>query len=237
MTAQLGSSRFWIAFVAVLLLLPLAACGGDDDDDDDEDEKEATPVDGTFVGKLSETDAFVAVVAAPRAEGQDRRRVTVFVCDGRRLCELFRGESTGNTFSAGSEDDDAEAKGELSAEEAKGTIEVGDDEPIRYQAAQATATSGLYDLTVSRNGRIRGASEAGVALRGSSTLPSPGTGRLRLADGTRLRFDIATGSADANLGLRPGQLRLIVLPDRKLAGAGMNRGNGADSVYFVRASK
>jgi hypothetical protein len=225
--------RLWILFAVALLLIPVASCGGDDDDDDDE--KEPTPVNGTFVGKLADTDALIAVAGLPPAKDADRRQVNSFVCDGRRTCEWFPGTAPSNTFTAQSADEDAEAKGELSGEAAKGTIELGDDEPVEYQLSQATATSGLYELTFSRNGKIRGASAAGVALTGNSTLPDAGSGTLKLADGTRLRLEITTGSAEGDLGLRPGQIRLIVLPDRTLAGAARARGGG--EILFVRSSK
>lgn len=52
------------SFGVLLLLAALAGCGGDED--------EAKPITGTFVGKVSDTDAFVAVVAAPAREGMDR---------------------------------------------------------------------------------------------------------------------------------------------------------------------
>jgi hypothetical protein len=216
--------------------MPLAGCGGDDDDDGDDKDKEGTPITGTFVGKLPETNAFVSVAAAPRARAEDRRQVTVFVCDGRRICEWFPGATTGNSFSVASEDDDAKAEGDLSDKAAKGTIELGDEEPVNYEASSAPATAGVYDLTVSRKGKITGASEAGVALTGTAELPAPGSGTLKLADGKRVKFDIAEGSADGTLGLRPGQLRLIIQPDRRVAGAGMNPGGGT-SVFFVRSSK
>jgi hypothetical protein len=230
------SSRhgFWISLTAVLLVMPLAGCGGDDDGDDKD--KKGTSITGTFVGKLPETNAFVAVAAAPPARAEDRRQVTVFVCDGRRVCEWFPGATTGNSFSVASEDDDAKAEGELSDEVAKGTIELGDEEPVRYEARSAPATAGVYDLTVSRKGKIRGASEAGVALTGNVDLPAPGTGTLKLADGKRVKFDTAEGPSDGTLGLRPGQLRLIIQPDRKLTGAGMNPGGGT-TLYFVRSSE
>jgi hypothetical protein len=213
----------------------MAGCGGDDDDGDDKN-KNGTPVAGTFVGKLPETDAFVSVAAAPPARGEDQRQVTVFVCDGKSVCEWFPGSTTGNSFSVSSDDDDAKAEGDLSDKAAKGTVELGDEEPVQYEASSAPATAGVYNLTVSKKGKITGASEAGVALTGNVDLPAPGKGTLKLADGKRVKFDAAKGPADGTLGLRPGQLRLIIQPDRKLAGAGMNPGGGT-SLFYVRSSE
>jgi hypothetical protein len=218
--------------LALLLLPALAGCGGDDGDE--EDDQRARPVAGTYVSKVQGSEAFVSVVAAPPAKGQDKRVVTVFVCDARRLCELFSGSAAANDFTARASGGGGEAKGKLSAKAATGTIEPAGGESLRYRAVQATATSGLYDLTVSNAGRVRGASAAGVALRGNLELPPPGAGTLRLADGKRLRLDVAAGSGE--LRLRPGQLRLIVLPDRQLRGAGRSRG-GEGTTFLVRSAK
>ena len=212
------------------LLLGLAGMPGCGGGDDDESERRPKPVAGTYVAKVDGSPAFVSVVAEPRTKGQDRRSVSVFVCDGRRLCELFSGTAAANDFTARA-GGGGQARGKLTARAASGTIAPEGGEELRYNAPQATATSGLYDLTVSRAGRVTGASAAGVALRGSLELPPPGTGTLRLADGKRLRFQAVEGSGE--LRLRPGQLRLIVLPDRQLRGAGRGREGGG--AFFMRS--
>jgi hypothetical protein len=222
-----------ISFASALLLTPLPGCGGDDGGGGNE------PVTGTFVGRVQGTKAFVAVVAAPAREGQDRRDVTVYVCDARRICELFSGSASGDDFEASSDDRDAQANGKLSAKAVTGTIELADRKPIRYKTSQATATAGLYDLTVSSNGRLRGASAAGVGLTGRSTAPSPGTGTLKLADGSRLRFDVTRYSGNDPIRLRAGQVRLIVLSGGRLRGAGKSRrtAGGGESQFFIRSSR
>jgi hypothetical protein len=230
------SSRhgFWISLV-VLLLASLAGCG---DDDGDEAEKKAKHVAGTFVGKAQGSDAFVAVVAAPPEKGQDKREVTVFVCDAKRLCESFSGSASGNDFTATG--DGGEARATLTAETATGRVEVPGAATVRYTAAAATATAGVYDLTVSANGRIRGASAAGVGLKGQSTLPRPGNGSIRLADGRRLRFQVTRNSGDDPVRLGPGEMRLIVLQDGQLKGAAKSRpaeGGEASDFFVLSATK
>jgi hypothetical protein len=236
------SSRWgsWVSIVAVLLLLAsLVGCGDDDggdgDGDDDKSDQAGKPVAGTFVGKVRTTDAFVSVVAAPVVKGQDKREITVFVCDAKRLCESFTGSASGNGFVAAAAGGEGEAKGKLSAKAATGSIELPDGKTVRYKAGQATATAGLYELTVSANGKIRGASASGVGLTGKSTLPEPGTGSLKLADGKRVKFDATENSADNPSGMRAGQVRLIVTPDYKLSGAGRSAGGG-DVNFFIRSS-
>jgi hypothetical protein len=234
------SSRhaFWIPLVVMLLFGAMAGCGGDDDDDGDDRDRTSRPVQGTFVGKARGSDAFVAVVAAPPAKGEDKREVSVFVCDAKRLCETFSGSATGNDFTA--EAENGEAQTTLTAKAATGRVELPDAGTVRYRAGTATATAGVYALTVSANGRIRGASAAGVALKGQSTLPEPGNGSIRLADGRRLKFDATRNSSDDPISLKPGEMRLIVLEDGQLKGAAKSRpaeGGEASDFYVMSAPK
>jgi hypothetical protein len=229
--------HFGLPIALLLALLPaaLAGCGGDDDNGEEDGDRRVRPVAGTFVSKVQGSEAFVSVVAAPRAKGQSKRVITVLACDGEDLCELYSGAAAANSFTLKPAGGEGEAKGELTAKAASGTIEPPDGDTLDYRAVQATATSGFYDLTVTRDGRLRGASASGVALKGNVELPPPGSGTLRLADGNRVRFEVAESSGDVP-GLRPGQLRLIMLPDRRLRGAGKSRGGG-QAAFFVRSSK
>jgi hypothetical protein len=233
-----GRSGLWTAFAAVVILLASAAgCGGSDGDDGDETEQTAKPVTGTFVGKVSKPDTFVSVVAEPASNGQERRPVTVYACDAGRRCELFPGSATGNEFSATAEGGEGQADGKLSRRSASGSIELPGEESASYKADRATAAAGVYNLTVSANGRIRGASAAGVALTGTSTLPEPGSGTLKLADGSRLKFRTTRTSAEI-ARLEAGQLRLIVLSNGQLRGVGKTRPaeDGDPLVFFVRSA-
>ena len=231
-----GRSGLWTAFAAVAILLAsVAGCGGSDDDDGDDANRRPRPVAGTYVGKVPNTDTFVSVVAEPASKGQERRAVTVYACDARRLCELFSGSATGNEFSARAEGGEGEADGKLTRRSASGSIELPGGESVSYKADRATAAAGVYNLTVSANGRIRGASAAGVALTGSSTLPQPGRGTLKLADGSRLEFRTTRASADAG-ALDAGQVRLIVLSNGQLRGIGKTRQGEDQLVFFIRSA-
>jgi hypothetical protein len=233
---MLKRTRSLLPFIVVLLAAPVAACG-DDDGDDGQVDKKAKPVAGTFVGKVADTEAFVSVVAAPPAKGADKREVAVLVCDAKRLCEGFSGTATGNDFVA-TADGDGEAKGTVSEKSAKGSIELPGGKTVRYKAGPATATAGVYDLTVSRNGKLTGASAAGVGLTGKSELPAPGPGTLKLADGKRLKVVLTRSAGGDQLSLPAGQARLIVLPDYQLRGAGKSRrtSGGSDADFFIRSS-
>jgi hypothetical protein len=233
------SGRFGIAGTLVgglLLLASPVGCGGDDGNDNDGDrDRRATPVAGTFVGKLRGSEEFVAVVAAPPTKGADRREVSAFVCDGERVCASFTGAAQGNEVVAKAAEGDAQTKVTLRGKAATGSVELPEGNTGRYNASEATATAGLYDLTVSRRGKVTGASAAGVGLTGTVTLPPPGEGRLKLADGTRLRFRVTTSDSADAAQLQPGQLRLIVLPKGEVRGAGKSRGQDG-ATFFVRSA-
>jgi hypothetical protein len=216
----------WIWVWLVVLLAPVVAagCGGDGDRENDAAER---PVDGTFVGKVSGTKAFVAVVASPAVRGRDRRDVTVYVTDGRRISESLAGSVERNRFQVASDDRDAQADGTLGRAAVAGTIELPGGGTARYRAVPATGPAGLYDLTVSRRGKLSGASATGVGLTGQTALEK---GLIKMADGSRRRFDVTSGSESETAR---GRARLIILQDGELKGAG---GAGGGREFFMTSS-
>jgi transposase-like protein len=242
--------RIWVAVAVaalaaaaavVFLLVPLAGWGGDDDRDAGKAGPAAKPeqaVDGSFVGEVSGTEAFVAVVAEPAGDKQQsRREVQIYLADGRRLSEWFVGSISDNSFVAKSDDGDAEAKGKLSPDSVAGTVELPDGKTARFTASRPAGAAGLYDLSISRRGKLTGASAGGLGLTGRIRL-AEGTGTLKLADGRRLKLDVAEGSVDALARLQAGQVRLIVLPGGELAGVGKSppAADSGDSDFFIRSS-
>jgi hypothetical protein len=234
------STRIWACLCVVgILLLPLVGCSGDDNPATEtagRPAKPAEPVDGSFVGRLPRGDAFVSVVAAPAAAGQEERDVELFVVDGSRISEWFSGSISDNAFVAKSDDGDAEARGKLSAKMVTGTVELPDGKTVRYTARRPGGAAGLYNLSVNPAGKLKGTSAAGLGVRGAIRLEE-GTGTLRLADGRRLRFDIVEDSAGGLARLRPGDVWVIVLPDGEFRGAGKSRQSADDggSAFFVHS--
>jgi hypothetical protein len=226
--------RIAAVLLAVLAVAALAGCG-DDDDEGDGNGDEPAPLAGTFVGKVSQTDAFVSVVAEPAGDSEEVGAVTVYINDGKGLSEEFAGDASGEEFEATAESEDATASGTLTEEAATGTVELPDGE-ARYTARAASATAGLYDLEVTGDGSLRGASAAGVALKGETPLPETGAGSLELADGTKLEFELSANTGDP-VELRPGQVQMIVLPGGQLRGAGLaNDAGGEDPGFFVSST-
>ena len=228
---QEGSQMFkrtwtWLSCAAVLVIAPLAGCGGEDRAAEKPTSK---ALEGTFLGKVTGTNALVAVVAAPTAEKEKRQAVRIYLSDGSKLSEWLAAAVERNSFTA--TDRDAEVKGELNGNSVKGTITLPGGKTARYDASRATGAAGLYELTVSPKGKIRGASATGIGLTGKTALEAEGTGTLKLADGTRHKFDV-TGTA-GELELRSGELRLIVLGDGELRGAGRARGSDG---FFISGS-
>lgn len=224
--------RTWtcLSCLAVLLVAPLAGCGGEDRA---AEQGKSKPLDGTFLGKVTGTKALVAVVAAPPAGKEKRQDVTIYLSDGNKLSEWLAGPVERNSFTAATDDRDAQVKGELNGNSVKGTITLPDGKTVRYEASRAAGAAGLYDLTVSPKGRISGASATGIGLTGKTPLEADGTGTLKLADGTRHKFDVTGNIADSELELRSGELRVIVLGDGELRGAGRARGSEG---FFISSS-
>lgn len=226
----------------ILLLLVFASCSSGESRDEKaaEGAKKAEAeeaVAGSFVGEVSGANAFVAVVAGPGTGGKDSRAVQVYVSDGRRLSEWFSGSSSDNRFVAKSGDGSREASGELSGDSATGTVELPGGKKLAYEAGAPSGAAGLYELTVSADGNLSGASAAGLGVTGEIRLRRRGTGMLRLADGERVEFDVTPGPAGGPVRLRGGQVRLIVLSGRLLgAGQGRPTAGGDAANFFIRSA-
>jgi hypothetical protein len=233
----------WFMVVG-LLLMPTAGCSGGSGPDGEPDGKKAeTAVDadkavaGSFVGKVSGTDAFVAVVAAPAEDGKDSGAVQVYLFDGKGLSEWFSGPISEGSFSAKSDDGDAETEGELTVDSVTGTVELPGDKTARYQATPPAGAAGLYQLTVSSGGRLSGASAAGLGVTGQLSRGRQRTGVLRLIDGKRLEFSLTRTRAGDLTRLRAGQVRLIILSDGELRGVAKTRpSKGGGLEYFIRSA-
>ncbi|MDQ4052552.1 MAG: hypothetical protein M3237_07605 [Actinomycetota bacterium] len=236
-------TRIWVWFMPVVLLLsPLAGCSGDDDDrPDGKNAEKAVEADsavvGSFVGEVSGTEAFVAVVAAPAEGGKDSGTVQIYISDGRGVSESFSGPILDGGYVAQSDDGDAETEGKLSGESVTGTVQLPGGTTGSYDARPPSGGAGLYELTVSPGGELSGASAAGLAVKGEVTLERRGTGRLMMVDGSRLEFDLVRMRAGELAHLRAGQVRLIVLSDGELRGVAKARPSHGDSrEFFFRSA-
>jgi hypothetical protein len=220
----------WLSCFTVMLVAPVVGCGGEDRAVEKPNTK---ALDGTFLGKVTGTNALVAVVAAPASSNGKQRNITIYVSDGSKISEWLAGALERNGFAARSAGRDAEVEGELNGDSVNGTVKLANGKSMRYEASRATGAAGLYDLTVSPNGKLSGASASGIGLTGKAALRADGSGSIKLADGTRHKFEVTGNAAASELELRSGELRVIVLGDGELRGAGRARGSEG---FFIRGS-
>jgi len=204
------------ALCTLFAVVPLAGgCGGDDEDES----SSAKPASGVFVGEVPGTGAFVAVTAAAATDGDAPRAVKTYVCDGKRLSEWLPGTASGDSFTATSDDGDAEVKGTLSGNAVTGTVELSDGKTLRFTARRATGDAGLYNLRHLANGQVVGESVAGGRVSGRSEARRPGITELTLPKGGQLRIKVTRDSVKPP-DVPAGAVRLIVLANGRFAGAG-----------------
>jgi hypothetical protein len=212
-----------VGLVLVLALWTTAGCGGSGGEyggSPQQEQKAAPPATGTFVGEASDEDAFVAIVAtSPEEEGQERD-VRAYLCDGEGVTEWFTGRAEGNELNLTSEGD-ALLEGNLSTEASTGTITLEEDRTLTYTAELARGVAGLYNVTISEEGRVRGTSETGGLVEGQLG----GEAEMR-GEEARLIIGTFTSAEGQEVGLEvfgrepdADEYRWIVLEDGEAKGA------------------
>jgi hypothetical protein len=232
------------AFVVVAAaVIPLIALSGGGENNDRAGQGAANPtrterpIEGSYVGKVSGGTAFIAVVVGPPEGEQDRRQVRVYIADGESVSESFSGSTSDNSFVAKAADGAAEVEGELRRASVKGSVQLEEGESVRYKGAHPGGAAGLYDLKLTPAGKLRGVSAAGLAVKGQISVDGSPAGFLKLADGTRLDFEITSPSADEDVVIGAGRVRLIVLPSGDMAGSAQIRPvTGDESDFFIRSA-
>jgi hypothetical protein len=174
-------------------------------------------VSGTFAGKAQGAAAGVVVVAEkPTAEGQ-ARTISVYVCNGSSLSAWLTGKTAGNVVDLKSADGQVGVHVALTALAASGKVGLLGGSGFSFRVFR-TVRAGLFDVTVTATGLVRGTSTTGGKLTGhvgtSGKLPSQGT----------VTATVSGGGQDVNLTafarhLTPGAYRWIVLTDGKVWGA------------------
>jgi hypothetical protein len=227
-----------MGLVLVLALWLIAGCGGSGGEygggsPQQEEQKAAPPVTGSFVGEAPDAEAFVAIVAASPEEEGNERDVRAYLCDGERLTEWFTGEAEGNELDLTSEGG-ARLEGNLSTEASTGTITLEDDRTLTYTADLARGVAGLYNVTISEEGRVRGTSETGGLLEGQlgeeeetrDEEVRPISGTFTSAEGQEVSFGVLGREAD------PDEYRWIVLEDGQAMGAEKSARTGTTSGFI-----
>jgi hypothetical protein len=231
-----------MGLVLVLAIWLLAAgCGGSGGEygggsPQQEEQKDAPPVTGNFVGEAPDEEAFVALVAAsPEEEGQERD-VRAYLCDGESISEwfTFTGTAEGNELNLTSEGG-ARLEGNLATEASTGTITLEDDRTLTYTAELARGVAGLYNVTLSEEGGVRGTSETGGLLEGQlgeedemrgEEQVRPISGTFTSDEGEEVGFEAFGREAD------PGEYRWIVLEEGLAKGAKRDARTGSPSGFI-----
>ncbi len=157
--------RTLVAFASASAIVALAGCSGGDQDatepttrqdtepvavelDLDTLEAElpiatlqAEPWANTWVGAVTD-ELFIGIrVADSDGDSGEPRPVAVYLCDGE-LSVLLEGEMDGNL--AMLEDEDAQVTLELLSDETTGTVTLGGEGAVQFQAERATGDAGVY---------------------------------------------------------------------------------------------
>lgn len=222
-------------FVSALVALSLVAagCGGSGAQGGSQEESAPPVITGSFVGQAPDADAFVALVAdSPEEEGQERD-VRAYLCDGESITEWFTGRAEGNELDLTSEGG-AHLEGNLSTEASTGTITLDDERTLTYTAELARGVAGLYNVTISEEGGVRGTSETGGLLEGqlgeeeemSGEEVRPISGTFTSAEGQEVSFGVLGREPD------PDEYRWIVLEDGQAKGAKKGASTGSTSGFI-----
>jgi hypothetical protein len=205
--------------------------------------QEATPaaplMGETFVGETSDADAFVAVVVAEPQAGEEARQVRAYLCDAAENVAWFTGSASGEEVELSSEDG-ARLTAALTPAAVSGEITLANGGTLTFEAAPATGVAGLYTITLTDEGMVRGAAVDGQAqlegLVAAAPLVAPDAEdghypivlTIRRADG---EAGAILGSVSAS-GAAEG--RLIVLPDGRSKGtAGCARCKGGGQTLSI----
>ena len=151
--------------------LLIGGCGdgqGGASEQQDEQQDTRKPVVGEFVGKVSDTDAFVALVSEEPKKGEEKREVRAYLCDGQEISEWFVGQARSNEFELSSEGG-ARLDAKLTDAAAIGTITFPNGGAVlNFEASPATGVEGFYVLSVpSEEGQVSSTSTRGAQIQGS----------------------------------------------------------------------
>jgi hypothetical protein len=213
-----------LMLVMLVALWLLVGCAGSPEDKSKQ--QSTPPVAGNFVGEAPDADALVAIISSgPEQEGDAEHEVRAYLCDGKTINEWFVGKASGNDLDLSSESGAARLKGTLTPETSTGTITLADGRSLTFTANPATGVAGLYNVTVSDDGQLRGTSETGGRIEGRLGTQAasgyyPISGTLTPPGGGAQNFQASSTTAEA------GDFRGIVLTADRIRGASKGEGGG-----------
>jgi hypothetical protein len=177
----------------------------------------AEPTPGFFFGRLGFSRAVVGVKLDP-PDANGARPVRIYTSDSepepRGEIEWFTGTVTGSAFRLRSASRRARISVRVEDDFVSGTITFASGRRHRFFALPAGEGAGIYEVTITRDGRIRGTSEEGATLdarqvgnsvRGTITTPSGQRFDYEVADLTR-------ALSYRRRGNRPGRYVAVAAP-------------------------
>ena len=138
-----GAVGFIVCMVTFQFLL--GGCGGGNGSN-------ASAVTGSFVGRVANTRALIAIVT-------DGTQVRAYVCDGTPdgqlvLAEWFKGQTSGGSVDLISNTGIAELKAQFTPTTVTGTVTVPSSQVLTFQADLASGDAGLYGYKQVHNNQL-----------------------------------------------------------------------------------
>jgi hypothetical protein len=211
-----GFSRLAVVLLAVLLAVVPAACGGDDGEDAEprpEDMERPMARPGVFVGAVAfSIDRIALALDDPDSGG--RQQVRAYVTDGEPGgdSEWFEGTATGGRIELTSKSGKARLSGAVGQRDLHGTITLADGVNRHFHTIPATHGAGIYDVTVTADGRYTGTSTTGAKLEAEQA-GNFVEGALMTPEGDRFPYRVVDASRVFGYetpGSRPDRYTLIV---------------------------
>lgn len=210
-----GSRRLALVLLIGLLAV-VPACGGDEEEGEQprpEDTERPMARPGVFFGAVAfSLDRIALVLDDPDSGG--RQQVRAYVTDGEPSgdSEWFEGPATGGRIELASKSGRARLSGSVALRDLHGTVTLADGATRNFHTIPATYGAGIYDVTVTADGKYRGTSTTGAKLEaeqagnfveGALTTPNGERHLYRVVDASRV-FNYETA------GSRPDRYTLIV---------------------------
>ncbi|MGH9263788.1 MAG: hypothetical protein ACRD1D_03765 [Acidimicrobiales bacterium] len=151
--------------LVALVAMVAGACGGDDEDEP-APPRQTAPA-GVYFGAVGMATDRVAVAVDP-PDGGGRQRVRAFVVDGEPNgdAEWFDGAAEGLNLRLTSASGRARMNATIEPAQVHGTVTLADGRERHFHTIPATHGAGIYDVTVSADGRYNGTATDGSRLEG-----------------------------------------------------------------------
>ncbi len=203
--------ELFVLGVLAVLVPVLSACSSEDDQAADEEAPGAPP--GVYFGAVAFSGDRIAFDLGPGDE-DGLQKVRAFVTDGTPDgdAEWFEGTATSGKMELTAVSGNARLTGDVADMQVDGTITLRDGVQRHFHTIPATHGAGIYQLTVTPEGRFTGTSESGAQLQAQQNgIFVEGT--ISTPTGERISFRDADLHRAYNFpapGVQPGTYTVVV---------------------------